>query len=439
MNLSIGIGISIFGFLIIISLMSGMWIGFALGFAGIIGATILGIDIKAFIGPTLWESINSFTLTAVPLFIFMGEMMLKSGLSTGIYRGISKWTSFIPGKLLHSNIVSCSIMAAVCGTSVATAATVGTVAIPEQEGMGYERSLVTGSLAAGGTLGILIPPSLMMIVYGAFTGNSVGKLFMGGVIPGILLAGMYMMYIFGRCLMNPSLAPRREKLSLDYFKNFIIGFKELWYVFPLIFIIWGSIYLGWATPTEAAAVGAVFSIIMAAFFKKLNIKLLKEAAISSVTTTAFVLWLLVGASILGTALGVGKIPEKLSMMIGSLGVNKYFIWLVVVGFYVILGMFMDAFAMLVLTIPVVYPVMVPNLGFNPIWFGIVLTILLEMGQITPPVGLNLYVIHGLTKEKRLEDVIKGIVPFFCCQAIMLGILTLFPELALWLPNTMFGS
>lgn len=438
METNLGFSILIFIIFILLSLISGMWIGFALAFASIIGAIIIGIDIKAFIGPTMWECINSFTLTAVPLFIFMGEIMLRSGLSKGLYKGVSRWTSFIPGRLLHSNIVSCGIMAAVCGTSVATAATVGTVAIPEQEGFGYDRKLVTGSLAAGGTLGILIPPSLMMIVYGAFTGNSVGKLFMGGIIPGVILASMFMAYIMAICIKNPSLAPPREKISLYYFKNFIIGLKELWYVFPLIFIIWGSIYLGWATPTEAAAVGAFFSILLTAIFKRLSIKLLKEAGLSTVSTTAFVLWLLVGASILGTALSMGKIPAKLSEIVSTLGVNRYFIWVIVIGFYILLGMFMDAFAMLVLTVPVVYPIMVQSLKFDPIWFGIVLTILLEMGQITPPVGLNLYVIHGLTKEKKLEDVIYGILPFFMCQLIMLIILTFFPKLTLWLPNIMLG-
>ncbi|RLB00091.1 MAG: TRAP transporter large permease [Deltaproteobacteria bacterium] len=438
MEISLGLAVAVFGFLVIVSLASGMWIGFALALAGIVGGFVVGVDMKPFIGPTMWQSINSFTLTAVPLFIFMGEVILRSGLSESLYRGIARWMSFVPGKLLHSNIVTCAVIAAVCGTSVATAATVGTVAIPEQEKFGYSRRLVTGSLAAGGTLGILIPPSLMMIVYGAFTGNSVAKLFIGGIIPGFMLAGLYMTYILLACSTDPSLAPPRERLSSAYFGNFVQGFKEIWYVFPLVFIILGSIYLGWATPTEAAAVGAFFSMVISALMRRLNAKVLKEAAFSTVTTTAFVLWLLVGASLLGTGLGMAKIPAKLSALVGSLGIDRYFIWGFVVVFYVLLGMFMDAFAMLVLTVPVTYPVMVKSLGFDPIWYGIVLTILLEMGQITPPVGLNLYVIHGLTKDGKLEDVIRGIAPFFLCQLIMLAVLTLFPTIALWLPGKMFG-
>jgi C4-dicarboxylate transporter, DctM subunit len=439
MTVSIGLAVTIFCVLLLLFLASGMLIGYALGLAGLLGALLIGVDLKSFIGPTLWDSICSFTLTAVPLFIFMGELILRSGLSVPMYRGISRWTSFIPGKLLHSNIVTCGILAAACGTSVAVAATVGTVAIPEQEGQGYGRRLVTGSLAAGGTLGILIPPSLMMIVYGVFTGNSVGKLFMGGMIPGIILASMYMAYIFIACVRNPSLAPPREKLSWAYIPNFITGLKEMWFMFPLLFIIWGSIYLGWATPTEAAAVGAFFGLILAAINRRLNLGVLKEASVGTVTTTAFVLWLLVGASLLGAGLGMGKIPAKLCETVGQLGINKYLIWALVVCFYFVLGMLMDAFAMLVLTVPVVYPVMVQTLGFDPIWFGIQLTILCEMGQITPPVGLNLYVIHGLTKEKNLTDVIYGIIPFFICQLIIIVLLTLLPELALWLPRNMFGS
>ncbi|MBW2636531.1 MAG: TRAP transporter large permease [Deltaproteobacteria bacterium] len=438
MELTLGVSVAVFGFFVLLFIASGMWIGFALAIAGIISGTLVGVNMGLFTGSTLWGSINSFTLTAVPLFVFMGEVILKSGLSVGMYRGISRLTSFIPGMLLHSNIITCAVMAAACGTSVATAATVGTVAIPEQEEYGYGRKLVTGSLAAGGTLGILIPPSLMMIVYGAFTGNSVGKLFMAGIIPGIILAGMYMAFIFFSCVVNPSLAPPREKLSRSYLANAVKGIKEMWYVFPLIFIIWGSIYLGWATPTEAAAVGAFFSIISAALMRKLSFRVLKESAVSAVTTTSFVLWLLVGASLLGTSLGVAKIPAHLCEMVGTLSINRYWILLVVVAFYLVLGMLMDAFAMLVLTVPVIYPLMVLTLGFDPIWFGIVLTILLEMGQITPPVGLNLYVIHGLTKNKSLSDVIWGIAPFAACQALLLVLLVLAPKLALWLPNVMAG-
>ena len=434
----ISFAIFIFGFLVLILLASGMWIGFALLIAGLLGSVLAGVDITAFIGATMWGSVDSFTLTAVPLFIFMGEIILKSGLSVGLYRGISRLTCFIPGSLLHSNIISCAGLAALCGTSVACAATVGTVAIPEQEGRGYQMRLVTGSLAAGGTLGILIPPSLMMIVYGAFTGNSVAKLFIGGVIPGIILAGMFMTYIFVNCVFNPSNAPPREKLGRSYLSSAIIAFKELWFIFPLVFIIWGSLYLGWATPTEAAAVGAFFALLFIMALRKLSFEIVKEACISTVGTTAFILWLLVGASMLGTALGVAKIPSQLTEFIGNLGYNRYVIWMIVVVMYIILGMFMDTFAMLVLTIPVVYPVMM-KLGFNPLWFGVVLTVILEMGQITPPVGLNLYVIHGLTKEKNLSEVIKGIIPFVIIQIIMLIILTIFPELIYWLPAKMWGN
>ena len=438
MEVSVVIAFAILLGLICLLLATGMWVGFALAFAGLAGAALLGIDIGGTIGTTLWGSVNSFTLTCVPLFIFMGEIILRSGLSGTMYRGVSRWTSFIPGRLLHANIVTCAIMAAACGTSVATAATVGTVAIPEQEGLGYGRRMVAGSLAGGGTLGILIPPSLMMIVYGAFTGNSVGQLFMGGIIPGIILAGMYMTYILIACLREPSQAPQREKLGWVYLSNFVTGLKEVWYMIPLVFIIWGSIYLGWATPTEAAAVGAFFALIVAAIHRKLNLQVLKEAGMSVASTTAFIMWVFIGACILSQALGLGKIPAGLCELIGSLGLSRYIVWLIIIIFYILLGMFMDTLAMLVLTIPITYPLMVLGLGFDPIWFGIALVILLEMGQITPPVGLNLYVIHGLTKEKRLGDVIWGLVPFFVCQVIMLGMLTAMPQLALWLPSTMWG-
>ena len=426
--------ILLIAFAVIIALLaSGMWISIALGWAGVIVILLFeGGGLLRALGMMQFNMVNSFIFTALPLFVFMGELILSSGLSVRLYKGATSLVGFLPGGLLHTNIVACSIFAAVSGSSVATAATIGTVAVPELEKKGYNMKLLTGSLAAGGTLGILIPPSMIMIIYGAMVGESVGQLFMAGVFPGLLLTGLFMSYIGGVSVLHPRLIPERLKFS---FKSAALGLMDMWPILVLVFMVLGSIYLGVATPTEAAALGASGAMVFAAFYKKLTWRVLKKAALGAIEITSWAMLIVVCANILGMGLAKLQVPRELAEIVVNLPVSPLVILALIVLFYVILGMFMEAMSMMILTLPVVYPVMMV-LGFNSVWFGVIMVVFIEMAQITPPVGVNIYVIHGITGKKYLHDIIIGVIPFVLCQIAVIVILTAFPKLALWLPGKM---
>lgn len=430
------VGLGVFILLALVMLAGGMWVAFALGAAGLLGAAIFGYSVRTLAGATLFNEINSFTLTAVPLFILMGEIALKSGISRKMYRGVSRWTRVLPGGLLHSNIVSCAIFAAICGSSVATAATIGSVAVPEQERLGYKLKEVAASLIAGGTLGILIPPSIVMIVYGTFTGNSVAQLFLGGVIPGIILSAIFMIYIVVANLRDASIAPRPEKLTWHYIPEFFKAFKDIWHMVFLIVCVLGGIYGGFVTVTEAAALGCFLSLVIGIIFRSVNLQTLKEAGMATIRTTCMVLFIFAMCSILTNALSSKRIPAEIAAFIGGLGISRYIIWLLIIFLYTVLGMFMDAFAMILLTLPITYPIMM-SLGFDPIWFGIALVLLVELGQASPPVGINLFVIHGIIKSRPFAEIALAVVPYCLLQLAMVAILTLYPNLALWLPRLAF--
>lgn len=375
----------------------------------------------------------------MPLFVFMGSVAHYSGLTERLYSGVSKWTGILPGGLLHSNIVSCSLFAAICGSSIAEAATMGKVAYPEQNARGYSRGLITGSLAAGGTLGILIPPSVTMIIYAAFVGASVGRLFMGGVIPGILLAGFFMAFIGIRVMLTPTLAEPREGVTWRYFFGAISAFKEVWPVLVIMLTIFIGIYGGMFTPTEAAAVSSIEVVILAALFIKSNVgAVVKKAAIEALQITCMCMLCIVGARTLGYALGMTKVPEQLCEWVVALGVNRLVVWAAITVIYLILGCFIDGVSIMLLTLPVIYPLLIDTLGFDPIWLGIVITLLIEAALITPPVGMNVYIIHGISGGTDVWQVFKGVMPFFICVLLMLALLTFVPELALWLPSLMMG-
>ena len=417
---------------------SGIWIAFALAGVGLFVLIFMAGGMQPVVGSLLFTALNSFVLMAVPLFIFMGELLLKSGLSSKLYRGTSQWTSALPGGLLHSNIVACSLFAAVSGSSIATAATIGTVALHEQDERGYDRRLIMGSIASGGTLGILIPPSITMIIYGAFVGVSVSKLFIGGIVPGIITAIAFMIFIGIAVLLRPEKAPEQGKINLGYFVRAFKALKDVWPVLLLILVIMGGIYGGVMTPTEAAAIACFVVIVLAIIHRRFNWTILKEAAMSSLRTSAMVLLLMVGARILTTGMSMIKLPAHISDLIISFELNVMLIWFFVVIMYLVLGCFMDGISMMLLTLPVTYPLLVEGLGFDPIWFGVLLTILIECALITPPVGLNLYVIHGISGAKDPKDVIIGIIPFFFILLIGIATFTIFPWLVTWLPGTMIG-
>ena len=435
MDSAIIIGI-VYALLVLIMLASRMWISTALGFTGIIGLYfVTGSNSISMIGELLFNTTNHFTYTMMPLFVFMGELIKHSGMSSRLYNGASQWVRSIPGGLLHSNIISSALFSAISGSSMATAATIGSVAIPELEKRKYDRRIIFGSLAGGGTLGILIPPSLGLIIYGSIVGDSIGQLFFAGVLPGILISALFMSYIALMAIFKPDIAPMREHTEL---KGILLSIKDIFPILILIFIVLGTIYLGIASPTEAAALGAFTALILTAFFKKLNWNVLKGSLLSSLEITLYLMIIVIGAYILSMAFSMERIPAVLADLISGLKINRYVIWGILVVMYITIGAFIDGISILLLTVPVVHPIMMA-LGFDSIWLGIVLTVCIEMGQITPPVGVNLFVIHGLSKRKYFKEIIWGSIPFVLIQVLAVIILTIFPFLATWLPSILVSK
>ncbi len=419
-------------------LLIGQWTALALGSVGVLvlllSKGVIGLQA---LSSVIWNNSASYILIAVPMFLLMGEVILRSGVSSYFYRGIVVLLSWLPGGLLHANILSCAIFSAVSGSSVATAATVGTVAIPEMKKHKYDSRMIYGSLAAGGTLGILIPPSIVMVLYGALVEESIAKLFMAGIIPGLVLSGIFMVYIAARLLVNPQLAPPRHSASDA---TLAASTSDVWHVFPVLALlvsVLGGIYIGFATPTEAAAVGAAGSILLAALYRNLTLPILNEAVMSTVKTTCMVVFIIIGAQILSTALTYSGASRTISEWVLGLGLSKWQFFMVLVVVYLILGCFVDGISMIYMTLPVLLP-LIKSFGFDLIWFGIVLTILIELGQITPPVGLNLFTIHAISGGASFSEVVHGSIPYVFLMLLMILLLALFPELALWLPTTMRG-
>lgn len=421
----------IFG-MVFLFLFIGMPVAGGLGIAAIIGGIIfLGkFGIAAYVP---WEVGDSFVLTAIPLFIFMGEVLLRSGLSIRLYDGAAAVLGRLPGGLLHANVGSCAIFAAISGSSLATAATIGTVALPELEKRGYENKIACGSLAAGGTLGILIPPSISMIIIGAMTEQSIAKLFIAGVFPGIMLVGLFMSYIVVRVIIQPQLAPRFETIPL---KRRALNIIRMWPVMVIMLFVLGGIYLGVTTPTEAAAVGAFMAMVFALIYRKLNWLTLKASMLGAVKITAMLLFIIVGAMILSGMLGLLKVPFKMVAWVASLPFPPLAILIGIYIMYLFLGCFLDGLALVVLTVPIVFPI-IRELGFDTVWFAVALVILVECCLLTPPVGTNVYVIHGLRPGRPMSEVILGAMPFFFMMLVGLAIITAFPIIATWLPGTMY--
>lgn len=419
---------------------TGTWIGIALFGVAMFSLMFLGKgNMQGLLDSILFNSLYSYTLVALPLFVLMGNILIKSGSSTSLYRGVKRILGPFPGGMLHSNIVACSIFAACSGSSTATTVAIGGVSYPELTKAGYYRRLTLGSICAGGTLGILIPPSIMMILYGSLTGNSIGKLFIGGIIPGIVLAAMFMLYIGITCTVHPEWAPERIPFggAKSYIKGVVRGIYELWPIILLIGGIMGSIYGGFATPTEAGAVATVMAFLLWVFYyRSFTWKLFSEALQETVFMTALLMISVVGARALGVALSYYRIPLALSQWINGLNVSEYLIWAIIVVVYIALGCLIDGIDLIIVSTPVFYPIMVGALGFDPIWFGIVLTILVEMSLITPPVGFNIYVAHSVGGRQKLEDTIIGVFPFVIIMLLMIVLLTIFPDIAMYLPNNM---
>jgi len=415
-------------------LLGGMWVFSALGVAGVLGLFLMGVNLGGAISYQLWGSSNSFELTAIPLFIFMGEIMIQSGMSKGLYSGVSKWVGSFPGGLIHTNVVACALFAAISGSSVATAAAIGTVAIPDQEARGYDKKLILGSIAASGTLGILIPPSIIMILYGSWMEVSVARLFAAGFIPGIIISVFFMLYIAIKCLRQPKLAPRLKSFSL---REKLLSFKEIWPGVLIITFILVAIFGGLMTPSETAAVSVALVLLLATLLRSFSWRLLYKCAINTLHTATMILIIYVSAKILVMSLMYLGLTSSIPRFVNSLGLTPISTLLIIYVIYLILGCFFDGTSLLLVTLPIVQP-LVANIGVDLVWFGVVATILIEVGMITPPVGLNLYVITGIS-DATLSETIKGILPFFLILLACLALFTISPQLVTWLPDLLFGG
>ncbi len=403
---------------------------------GVLGLTLdavfSGLPLRHAAGELAWASSTDFILVAIPMFVLLGEILLRSGIAERMYAAMAQWLSWLPGGLMHSNIGACTLFAAVCGSSVATAATIGTVAVGEIERHRYNERFFLGTIAAGGTLGILIPPSINMIVYGVLTDTSIPQLYLAGIVPGLVLAAFFMATVLVGCLFRPAWGGDRIATG------WAMRLRTLPDLVPplLIFIlVIGSIYAGWATPTESAALGVLAALALAALRGRVSLAMLRAVTEGTMRTTAMIMAILIAAYFLNfvvTALGLTRVVEGAVL---GLGLSpKATLWVIVL-FYLVLGMFMETLTMMVATVPIITPVIV-SLGFDPVWFGVLVMLLVETAMITPPVGINLYVVHGIRPKGQLHDVIIGAVPFVLALLAMIACLILLPDLALWLPRTM---
>ncbi|MEM1363379.1 MAG: TRAP transporter large permease [Pseudomonadota bacterium] len=385
-------------------------------------------------GDFIWEQSVEYILVAVPMFILLGEIILRAGIATRMYNAVAKWLSWLPGGLMHANVGSCAVFAATSGSSVATVATVGTVAYPEIEKRQYNEPLFLGTLAAGGTLGILIPPSIALILYGLLTDTSVPELYLAGVIPGALLALFFMGVVVAACFLRPNWGGEKVHTS---WSDRLAALPDLLPPLVLFTVVVGSIYAGLATPTEAASIGVVCAIGIAAWFRALSIKMLILAFESTMRSTAIVMIIIFAAVFLNFVLGFMGVTQAIIDGIDALGWTPMQTMFVIIIFYLLLGMFMETLSMMLTTIPVVFPI-VAHMGFDPVWFGIMITVLMEAALITPPIGLNLYVVHGTrTRGGKFNDVSSGALPFLVAMLALIGFLLAFPDLATWLPNQVY--
>ncbi len=413
---------------------SGLALGAALGLTGLLilhflagGSTFVAVD-------AVWNVLNSFTLSAIPLFIILGEIMLRSGVSQKIYSALTPMFMRIPGGLLHTNVAVCTLFGAVSGSSLSTAAAVGSVAYPEMTERGYDRRMVVASLAGGGTLGLLIPPSLSLLIYGALTETSIGRLFLAGLVPGLLFAAAFMVYILLRCLMRPNLAPQADTTANA--RTILLKLLSLWPFVLLIVAIMGSIAFGIATPTEAAGIGVIATIIVGRFWGNLTLKTLAESFYAAILLFASIAFVVMGATILAQAVSLLGVPQAILEAVRAADLGALQVLLLVVLIYLVLGCFFDGLSLMIMTLPIVVPLMV-GLGYDPIWLGVIITILIEIGQVTPPVGLNLSVLVSVTKEKvSLGEAATATIPYWLILLAGIIVLAMFPQIALVLPKSL---
>lgn len=425
----------VFLFALFALLGSSVWVGLAL-----MGVAWVGMELftsrpagDAML-TTIWASSSSWTLTALPLFIWMGEILYRTRLSEDMFRGLAPWMRGLPGGLLHTNIAGCTVFAAVSGSSAATLTTVGKMSIPELRARGYPEYMIIGTLAGAATLGLMIPPSLTLIVYGVTINESITQLFMAGIIPGLVLAGLFMSYIVAWHFLRPGERPTREPAMS--FGDMLRESRFLAPVLCLVFAVIGSMYFGWATATEAAAVGVLGALLLATFQRSLTWSSFSESLMGATRTSAMIALILMGAAFLSLAMGFTGLPRALAAWIDTLGLSPITLIAALTLFYIVLGMFLDGISSVVLTMAIVEP-MIRQAGIDVIWFGIFIVVVVEMAQVTPPIGFNLFVLQGMTRHE-IGYIAKTAIPMVLLMLVMVVILVLWPELATWLPETIRG-
>ena len=421
----------IFLFALFALLGGSVWVGLAL-----VGVAFIGMELftsrpagDAMI-MTIWTGASSWTLTALPLFIWMGEILYRTRLSGDMFRGLAPWMRWLPGGLLHTNIAGCTIFAAVSGSSAATLTTVGKMSIPELRRRGYPEYMIIGTLAGAATLGLMIPPSLTLIVYGVSINESITKLFLAGVIPGLVLAGLFMLYIIGWHFLRPGERPRPEpRMSIG---KMFHDSRFLLPVLALVFIVIGSMYFGWATATEAAAVGVIGALLLAAMQRSLTFETFFASLMGATRTSAIIALILMGASFLSLSMGFTGLPRALAGWIDEMQLSPIILIAALTVFYIILGMFLDGISSVVLTMAIVEP-MIRQAGIDVIWFGVFVVVVVEMAQVTPPIGFNLFVLQGMTQHE-ISYIARTAIPMVLLMVLMVIILVVWPELATWLPD-----
>lgn len=423
-------------FTLVLLLGSGVWIAFAL-----IGTAWIALEFFSSFSPgpilasDFWGASYGWDLTALPMFIWMGEILFRSGLADNMFRGLSPWLNRLPGRLLHTNIIGSGMFAAVCGSSAATCATVGKMTLPELERRGYDSNMAIGTLASASTLGLLIPPSIVLIVYGVVTEQSISRLFMAGIGPGLMILAMFMTYLVLWALLKGN----REGLTGEDESDmsFAEKLRNTWSLVPILLLIGGiifSIYGGLASPTEAAAVGVVLSIIIARFNGHFDRDIFKSSLFAAVRTACMIAFIIAGASFLTSAMGFTQVPMKLAAAIGEMGLSPTMLLVALTLLLLVMGCFLDGISLILLVTAIIMP-LVSAAGFDLIWFGIYLVVVVEMSQITPPVGFNLFVIQGLT-GKDILTITKATLPFFLLMLLAIALMHLFPGIVLYLPEAM---
>ncbi len=412
---------------------SGIWVAISMIGVSAIGMTLFtSRPVGDAMATTIWGTASSWTLTALPLFVWMGEILFRTKLSENLFKGLSPWMQKLPGGLIHVNIVGCALFAAISGSSAATVATVGKMSIPELRKRNYPEKILLGSLAGSGTLGLLIPPSIILIIYGVAVQESIAKLFIAGIIPGIMIALIFMTYVVIWSIVNKENMPKiTEEYSLvEKLKRS----KQLLPVILLILAVIGSIYTGIATATEAASLGVVGALILSYFQKSLNLDTFRSSLLGATKTSCMIAFILAGSTFLSLAMGFTGLPKNLAIWIQSMDLSPYVLIFVLMIFYIILGMFLDGISAVVLTMAIIEP-MIRQAGFDMIWFGIFLVIVVEMAQITPPVGFNLFVLQGMA-NKDMGYIARSAFPLFLLMVLAVILVVAFPEIALWMPEKM---